>query len=79
MTSTTGKTPKRIYRVRCENSGDSWLVRATSGAQAIKHVASHYSAAVATTDEVAELVAAGRPVETAGEQPAGDEGAQACE
>ena len=58
------KTPTRIYRV------NDRLVRATSQAQAIRHVASSFTVRVATQDDIADLVAEGAKVETAGEEAA---------
>lgn len=59
----------RIYRVDEKNdSGDtiaSFLVRASSNAQAVRHKAQRFVADVASQDDVAELIASGRKIETA--------------
>jgi uncharacterized protein with PhoU and TrkA domain len=54
-------TPRRIYRI---NDGrTARLVRATSQAQAIRHVASSFDVRVATQDDIADLVSSGVRVE----------------
>ncbi len=67
------KTPTRIYKVRCTNSGDAWLVRAVSAQQAIRHCADHYAADVATQDDLVRMVAEGAKVETAGPLAQGEQ------
>lgn len=68
-TTTTPKTPTRIYLV-AGPKGDR-LVRAPSGARAISHcVSTDYSAEVASQDALVAAVAGGTKVETAGEEPA---------
>lgn len=60
------KTPTRIYSVTDSETAAVHLVRATSQAQAIRHVAStRYSAAVASQDELVQLVAGGHTVDDA--------------
>lgn len=66
MSTETRKPASRIYRI-IDGDGDR-LIRAASAAQAIRHAASHMQARVATQDDIAELVAEGAKVETAGEQ-----------
>ncbi len=54
----------RIYAVKTKGMDKARLVEATSSAQAIKHVASEqFTAEVATTKIVAELMAAGANLE----------------
>lgn len=62
----TTKTPTRIYRLDT-GRGDR-LVRASSRAQAVHHVTASMPVRVATQDDIAQLVAEGVKVETAGEQ-----------
>lgn len=65
------KTPTRIYVVTDTEAVAKYrLVRASSGAQAIKHCASHYIADVATQDELVRLVGEGTTVEIAGAEQA---------
>lgn len=66
------KTPSRIYRI--DDGHSDRLVRATSQAQAIRHVASGFAVRVATQDDIANLVGEGCKVETAGAEP--QQGAQ---
>lgn len=62
------KTPTRIYSVTDRDTAIVHLVRATSQAQAIRHVASaRYTAAVASQDELVTLVAGGHAVDDATE------------
>ena len=62
------KTPTRIYSVTDSETAAVHLVRATSQAQAIRHVAStRYRAAVASQDELAALVTGGHTVNDATE------------
>ena len=62
------KTPNRMYRI--DDGTASHLIRAASQAQAVRHVASSFVVRVATQDDVANLVAAGVKVETAGQTDA---------
>lgn len=60
------KTPTRIYAVQRNASGTMRLVRATSQAQALRHVAvDEYDVDVATQDQLVAAVGAGVQVETA--------------
>lgn len=60
----------RIYYVTAED-GESRLVRASSPAQAIRHVArDRYRVSVAAQETIVEMVSAGDPVETAGQDAA---------
>jgi hypothetical protein len=69
----------RIYYVTAED-GEARLVRATSPAQAIRHVArDRYRVAVASQETIVEMVSAGDPVETAGDEPVGPEERQMVE
>ena len=59
------KTPTRIYAVtdNCAATATVHLVRATSQAQAIRHIASaRYTATVASQDELVEMVTLGAAV-----------------
>lgn len=61
----------RIYRVTEEGKEGCRLVRATSQAQAIRHVAStRFEAAVATQDDLVAALTNGSKVEEAGIDPA---------
>ena len=60
---------RRIYVVVDAVSTDQRLVRASSPAQAVRHVAQIFSARPATADDVAVLFSSGVRVEDAGEQP----------
>lgn len=63
----------RIYYVTAED-GEARLVRARSPAQAIRHVASdRYRVSVAAQETIVEMVSAGDPVETAGQDVDPDE------
>lgn len=62
---------QRIYRV--DDGKQDRLVRATSQAQAVRHVASGFAVRVATQDDIANLVGEGVKVETAGAQEAAQE------
>lgn len=62
------KTPTRIYRI--DDGKADRLVRATSQAQAVRHVASGFAVRVATQDDIADLVTEGVKVEAANEQAA---------
>lgn len=78
-------TPQRIYRVANyiadvdADSGGLWtrLVRATNAAQAMRHVAADtLHVAVASQDDLVELIEAGVKVENSGEpapEPAAEE------
>ena len=56
----------RIYYVTAED-GEARLVRASSPASAIRHVArDRYRCRVAAQETIVEMVSAGDPVETAG-------------
>ena len=58
---------QRIYVVT--NGNGRQLVRASSQAQAIRHIVStEYSAEVAKPDDIVELMTAGVQVQTAGEE-----------
>lgn len=58
---------RRIYRVSSARTGDEWLVRAQSQAQAIRHVVkSEYRAAVASQETLIEMLTGGAKVEDAG-------------
>lgn len=76
-------TPSRIYLVTAAEDGEARLVRAVSPAQAIRHVArDRYRAHVAAQETLVEMLTAGEPVETAGEEsqselPIEPEGAEA--
>lgn len=60
------KTPTRIYAVTDRDTAAVHLVRATSQAQAIRHVASaRYTATVASQDDLVQLVASGHTVDDA--------------
>ena len=62
-------TPTRIYVVTADD-GEARLVRAASPAQAIRHVArARYRAHVAAQETLVEMLSAGDPVETAGDEP----------
>lgn len=62
-------TPTRIYLVTAATDGEARLVRASSPAQAIRHVArERYRCNVAAQETLVEMLSAGDPVETAGEQ-----------
>lgn len=55
----------RIYVVM-NDSGDPFLVRATSQAQALRHIAGrHYSVRIAKTTEIVDLMSKGTKVEDA--------------
>lgn len=57
------KTPTRIYAVTDNCTATVHLVRATSQAQAIRHIASaRYTATVASQDDLVQLVALGAAV-----------------
>lgn len=56
------KTPSRIYRI--DDGHADRLVRATSQAQAIRHVASGFSVRVATQDDIVSLLSEGVTVES---------------
>ena len=61
-------TPTRIYLVTATD-GEARLVRASTPAQAIRHVArERYRCNVAAQETLVEMLSAGDPVETAGEQ-----------
>ena len=62
------KTPTRIYRI--DDGKANRLVRATSQAQAVRHVASGFAVRVATQDALADQVGEGVKVEVANEQAA---------
>jgi len=68
------KTPTRIYRI--DDGKTDRLVRATSPAQAVRHVTSGMPVRVASQDDIAQLVAEGIKVETAAAEPAPVENAQ---
>lgn len=55
------KTPSRIYRI--DDGRKDRLVRATSQAQAIRHVASGFAVRVATQDDIVSLMSEGVTVE----------------
>jgi len=56
----------RLYRVTQENTGDQHLVEATSASQALRHVTTGmFTVAVASTKDVAGMMANGVKVETA--------------
>lgn len=58
---------QRIYRVINTKTADEYLVRASSQAQAIRHVvADEYRAAVAGQETIVELLLAGAKVHDAG-------------
>ena len=62
-------TLTRIYIVTAAEDGEARLVRAASPAQAIRHVArDRYKAHVAAQETLVEMLTAGDPVETAGEE-----------
>lgn len=60
----------RIYTVAHNDTGNAYLVRAASQAQALAHVArSQYSTRVATQDDIVDAMRAGVAVEDAGKEP----------
>lgn len=60
------KTPTRIYVVTCKGTENHRLVRATSQAQALRHVAlDEYSVDVATQETLVDILGDGCEVETA--------------
>ena len=60
------KTPTRIYTVKRQATGTTRLVRATSQAQALRHVAlDEYTVEVAGQDELVRALHDGADVETA--------------
>ncbi len=60
------KTPTRIYAVKRQSSGTTRLVRATSQAQALRHVAlDEYDVDVASQDQLVNALGVGIAVETA--------------
>jgi hypothetical protein len=60
----------RIYCVRDNDGGDSFLVRATSSAQALRHVTSpRFAATVATQDQLVRLLGEDVEVEDATAEP----------
>ena len=54
----------RIYAVTDGDTDEKYLVRASTTAQAVAHVSKRFRAAVATQDELVELLAGGVEVET---------------
>lgn len=58
------KSPTRIYRVQDR------LVRATNASTAVRHVAKEFAVRVATQDDIASLVGAGKQIEDASSKPA---------
>lgn len=63
-------TPTRIYRVLHTRTGDDYLVRAHSQAQAIRHVvADQYRAQVAGQETIVEHLTAGGSVMDATREP----------
>ncbi|SEO64076.1 hypothetical protein SAMN02800692_1551 [Luteibacter sp. UNC138MFCol5.1] len=65
------KTPTRIYTVKRSNTNSVRLVRATSQAQALRHVAlDEYTVEVAGQDELVRALHDGADVETAAAEPA---------
>lgn len=61
------KTPTRIYRI--DDGKADRLVRATSQAQAVRHVTAGMPVRVATQDDIAQLVGEGIKIETAAAEP----------
>jgi len=60
------KTPTRIYAVKRQANGTTRLVRATSQAQALRHVAvDEYDVDVASQDQLVNALGVGISVETA--------------
>ena len=58
---------KRIYLVESTDAQEAKrLVKATSPSQAVRHVASKYSAEVASQDQLVQLLSVGVKVEDAG-------------
>ena len=57
-------TTTRIYAVTDGDTDEKYLVRASTTAQAVAHVSKRFRAAVATQDELVELLAGGVEVET---------------
>ena len=61
---------KRVYLVFSARTGDEWLVRAHSQAQAIRHVVkSEYRAAVAGQETLIEMLTAGAKVLDSDDEP----------
>lgn len=66
-------TPTRIYLVTAAADGEARLVRASTPAQAIRHVArDRYRCNVAAQETLVEMLSRGAKVETAGAQQEGE-------
>lgn len=63
-------TKQRIYVVRSSDPDDVTLVRASTQAQAIRHVVRDYTAEVASQAELVDLLGNGAVVEQAGTESA---------
>lgn len=74
MTTTNPKTPQRIYAIQnmhAEASKPPFLVKASTPAQAIRHVVkSQFTAEVASQDQLVAALTAGAVVELASSEVA---------